>query len=117
MHMNSRRQDSRYLCAELARVNWVIGQQHFETTEAVLEDIAAQGGCVQLEEPIDVGTAVVLTFGDERFNGRVRYCVAGEFGYFVGIKFAQENPWSQDLALPAHLTNLATVRSETPPIG
>lgn len=97
------------MCAELARVNWVIGQQRFETTEAVLEDISALGGCVQLEEPIPVGAAVMLTFRGERFNGRVRYCVAGEFGHFIGIKFASDTPWSQDLALPGHLTNLENV--------
>ena len=103
------------MCAELARVNWIVGLQRFETSEAVLEDISTLGGCVQLEEPIEVGTVVMLTFRGERFNGKVRYCVAGEFGHFIGIKFAADSPWSQDLALPAHLTNLETVKLQLPP--
>jgi hypothetical protein len=103
------------MCAELARVSWTVDRQPFETSEAILEDISALGGCVQLEVPVPVGTAIMLIFHSERFHGRVRYCVAGEFGYFIGIKFAPDSPWSQDLASPAHLTNLETVKNLLPP--
>lgn len=105
---------NRFLCAELARVNWTIGADRHETGEAILEDICHTGGCVQLEEPIPVGSVVMLTFRGQRFDGRVRYCVAGEFGYFIGIKFAADTPWSTDLAVPAHLTNLDTVTLQMP---
>ena len=74
--MESRRQIGRYMCAELARVNWMVGQERFDTAEAVLEDISALGGCVQVEQPIPIGCVVMLTFRGERFNGRVRYCIA-----------------------------------------
>lgn len=107
--MDARREFSRFSCAQLARVNWMVGQERFETAEAVLEDISPMGGCIQLEQPVPVGSVIMLTFRGERFNGRVRHCVAGEFGYFVGVKFAPDNTWSQNLALPAHLTNLDTV--------
>ena len=87
----------------------MVGEERHETTEALLEDISALGGCVQVEQPIPVGTVIMLTFRSERFNGRVRYCLRGEFGYFIGIKFAPETPWSQDLARPAHLTKIEAI--------
>lgn len=107
--MEFRREHSRYLCAELARVNWTVGNEAFETKDALLEDISTLGGCVQMEQPVPVGSAIVVTFNGERFSGKVRYCLSGEFGYYVGVKFADGNPWSKDLAMPAHLTNLERV--------
>lgn len=107
--MHDRRIQNRFLCAELARVNWMAGQERHQTDEAILEDICSTGGCVQLEQPISIGSVIMLTFRGQQFDGKVRYCVAGEFGFFIGIKFAADTPWSQHLAVPAHLTNLETV--------
>jgi hypothetical protein len=97
------------MCAELVRVNWMVGEERFETAEAVLEDISSTGGCVQMEQAVPTGAVIMLSIGGQRFNGRVRYCVSREFGFFVGIKFAADTVWSQDLAMPAHLTNMEMV--------
>lgn len=112
--MHQRRMESRFLCAELARVSWMVGPDRHQTEEAILEDICATGGCVQLEEPIPVGSVIMVTFRGQRFDGRVRYCVSGEFGYFIGVKFAADTPWSRDLAVPDHMINLETVTMQIP---
>ena len=112
MGMQERRNSSRYMCADLVRVNWMVGDQRFQTAEAVLEDISATGGCVQMEQPIPTGSVIVLSIGGERFNGRVRYCVSREFGFFVGVKFAADTEWSVHTAVPAHLTNLDAVTGQ-----
>jgi len=101
------------MCAELVRVNWMVGEERFQTAEAVLEDISATGGCVQVEEAIPTGSIIMLTIGGERFNGRVRYCVSREFGFFVGIKFAADDIWSAERATPAHLTNMDIVARQS----
>ena len=36
-------------------------------------------------------------------EGRVRYCVFREIGYFIGIEFQPGNKWSQRLFRPMHL--------------
>ena len=97
------------MCAELVRVNWMVGEERFQTAEAVLEDICATGGCVQVEDSIPTGAIIMLSIGGQRFNGRVRYCVSREFGFFVGIKFAPDDIWSEQIATPAHLTSMETV--------
>lgn len=94
----------------------MVGPDRHQTEEAILEDICATGGCVQLEELIAVGSVIMVTFRGQRFDGRVRYCVAGEFGYFIGVKFAADTPWSQDLAVPAHMINLEAVTMQMPPL-
>ncbi len=107
--MREHRIQNRFLCAELARVSWMVGPERHQTDEAILEDICSTGGCVQLEQPISIGSAIMLTFRGQQFDGKVRHCLAGEFGFFIGIKFAADTPWSQHLAVPAHLTNVDAV--------
>src|SRR3954471_11360179 len=111
--MQQRRHNSRYMCAELVRVNWMVGEELFQTAEAVLEDISPTGGCVQVEQPIPTGSIIMLSIGGQRFSGRVRYCVSREFGFFVGIKFAADTIWSEQLATPAHLTSMEAVLRES----
>src|ERR1019366_6960107 len=109
--MNERRIESRFLCADLVKVEWLIddGNKTIRIAEAVLEDISALGACVQVEERIPAGAAILVSVGDEevaRFSGRVSYCVYRDYGYFVGIRFSDETHWSSGTFLPQHLTSL-----------
>ena len=120
------RLESRFLCADLVRVDWLAGENmgkdtgvSFRTVEAVLEDISALGACVQVEERIPAGSAISISVrsapggdGSEkpaRFTGEVSYCVYRDYGYFVGIRFSDENRWSRSEFEPQHMTNLATL--------
>jgi len=104
--MSERRIESRYLCADLVRVDWLVGEDEFRTEQAVLEDISEVGGCVQLEIPIPLGSGITLSIHEERFSGYVCYCVFRDYGYFVGIRFSAENVWNAEKVTPEHLTNL-----------
>jgi len=106
MHMTERRLESRYLCADLVRVDWLAGEDEFSTIEAVLEDISPQGACVQVDVPIPEGCTISLTAGLKQFTGFVSYCTIREFGYFVGIRFSDPAAWSTSTFEPQHLTNL-----------
>ncbi len=111
--MTERRFEGRFLCADLVRVDWLAGGVT-RTAEAVLEDISAAGGCVQVEEHIPCGAAIsISTVGvsadpteGARFFGWVSYCAYRDYGYFVGIRFSNETPWSSGVFEPQHLTNL-----------
>ncbi|MDP9054803.1 MAG: PilZ domain-containing protein [Acidobacteriota bacterium] len=110
--MNERRFESRFLCADLVRVEWSSeegGVKTLRTVEAVLEDISSQGACVQVDERLPPGVAVSISAGDEqvaRLFGHVSYCVFRDYGYFVGVRFSDETRWSSGFFEPRHLTSL-----------
>lgn len=115
--MTERRFESRFLCADLVRVDWQAGDGSgvmSRTVEAVLEDISPMGACVQVEDRIPLGASIsisaVSTPRDAShpalFTGCVSYCVFRDYGYFVGIRFSNESRWSSGVFEPQHLTNL-----------
>jgi hypothetical protein len=110
--MNERRYESRFLCADLVRVEWFSGDSGSKThtaVEAVLEDISSLGACVQVDECVPVGAAILISVGREevaRLCGHVSYCVFRDYGYFVGIRFSNETRWSSGIFEPQHLTSL-----------
>jgi hypothetical protein len=115
--MSERRNESRYLCADLVRVDWVADgatdeEDIFRTEEAVLEDISEVGGCVQTEITIPLGATIMLSIHGAKFMGNVCYCVFRDYGYFVGIRFSDETVWSAETVIPDHLTNLQELASQ-----
>ncbi len=107
--MKERRLESRFLCADLIRIDWVTGDAEFRRLEGVLEDISTVGACVQVEEAIPPGALIAISTGDTCLTGCVTYCVYQEYGYFVGIHFAEDTKWSARTFEPQHLTNLAAL--------
>jgi hypothetical protein len=104
--MNERRIESRFLCADLVKVNWLVGEDNFQTAEAVLEDISQLGACIQVEQKVPPGTKVTISMGEVRFCGYVSYCVYRDYGYFVGLRWADDTKWSSGAFAPQHLTNM-----------
>ncbi len=74
--------------------------------QALLEDISPLGGCVQLEEPVPVGSIVMLTVGATPFYGHVCYCTFRDDTYFIGLRFSNDTPWSTRVVVPQHLVSL-----------
>src|SRR5690349_12670204 len=109
MKSTERRLDSRFLCADL--VSAVSAQG---TIEAVLEDISAFGACIQTESAVPVGTEMTLLIGYERFSGRVCYCAYRDYGYFIGVRFREEDEWSEALVSPQHLISLEKFSRHAP---
>ncbi len=118
--MTERRFEKRLLCAQLVRVEWTIGSERFRTSEAVLEDISAVGGCVQVDTPIPLGAPVELLIDTERgsparYRGQSCYCAFRDFGYFVGIRFSDTNLWNRATVAPEHLLSLDFFGQDTHP--
>ncbi len=98
------------LCADLVQIRWVTGDGgEFRRAKGVLEDISRLGACVQLEESVPPGAHISIALGETWFPGYVDYCVYQEYGYFVGIHFAEDKTWSSSTFEPQHLTNLAAL--------
>ncbi|SRR5579883_2548199 len=104
--MNDRRIENRFACADLVRVEWLEEDGRARATEAVLEDISRVGACIEVEAKIPLGVDINIALNDTRLSGQVCYCVFRDYGYFVGIRFSVDSPWSSGSAEPAHLTDL-----------
>jgi hypothetical protein len=70
---------------------------------ANLEDISLSGACLQVDAPVPLQTNLLITYPRGELQGRVRYCVYREIGYFLGIEFEPGSKWSQRLFRPQHL--------------
>jgi hypothetical protein len=104
--MEQKRVEGRFLCADLARLDWIGADDNLRSERALLEDISPLGGCVQLEEAVELGSVVMLTVGTTPFYGHVRYCHLRDDGYFVGLRFSNDTIWSAGIVRPRHLTSL-----------
>jgi PilZ domain-containing protein len=104
--MIERRVENRFLCADLVRVDRLVGEDEFETLEAVLEDISPLGACIQTETEVPLGSTLTISIGEQMFAGYVCYCSFREIGYFVGLRFSDETRWSTEIVEPQHLTSL-----------
>jgi hypothetical protein len=101
--MEDRRTERRMLCAEMIHVHWSQGKGARQCADAILEDISPSGACLQLETEVPVGSRISWKAANSKFEGRVRYCVYREIGYFVGVEFSDDSKWSESSYQPDHL--------------
>jgi hypothetical protein len=103
MPMEDRRIDPRLLCADLVETEFKDRTGRRRVEAANLEDISSSGACLQMEVPIGIGTIVRIKHGKGILQGRVKYCVFREIGYFLGVEFDAGHKWSQKQFRPMHL--------------
>jgi hypothetical protein len=101
--MQERRREARMMCADMVEVSWKDPAGKRRRTMALLEDISASGACLQLETPLPAGVEVIWTAQSQDFQGRVRYCLYREIGYFAGIEFSPVSKWSKTAYHPQHM--------------
>jgi hypothetical protein len=111
--MQDRRLEPRLLCADLINVWW--NDESGATCQAVanLEDISNSGVCLQVDGPVPYDTLVHIAHPKLEFEGRVRYCVYRDIGYFVGVRFEPGFRWSQHRFKPKHLLDPRTLMNRT----
>src|SRR6266446_6570740 len=82
-HMIDRRTEPRLMCADLVEVEWkdALGQPRKCT--GLLEDISAHGACLQLDDPLPLGTPLDIEYHKGHLKGSVSYCYFSEIGYWV----------------------------------
>ncbi len=103
MSMIDRRVEARLLCADLINVHWKDKSGRNRTALANLEDISTSGACLQVDMPVPMDTMMRIEHPKMEFEGRVRYCVFRETGYFLGVQFQPGFRWSQKRFRPKHL--------------
>ncbi len=101
--MMDRRIEPRLLCADLVDVQWKDQTGRVRRSVANLEDISLSGACLQVERPVPLGTPYRISYPKGVLNGKVKYCVFREIGYFLGIEFETGSRWSRNDFRPQHL--------------
>ncbi len=101
--MTDRRLEPRLLCADLVEVQWTDEAGRPRELLANLEDISLYGACLQLDRPVPPDTVVRLNHPKIEVQGRVRYCVFRDTGYFLGVQFTPGFKWSRRQFRPKHL--------------
>lgn len=91
------------LCADLVKIEWrdKAGANHIAV--ANLEDISLSGACLQMEEDVPLQCVVTITHERGDLQGRVRYCVFKDIGYFLGVEFDPGYRWTAKQFKPMHL--------------
>ncbi|MEO8025522.1 MAG: PilZ domain-containing protein [Bryobacteraceae bacterium] len=101
--MLDRRVEPRMLCADMVDVQWKDQSGRTRHSVANLEDISLSGACLQMDKPIQLNSTVRITYPNGVLNGRIRYCVFREIGYFLGVEFDPGCRWSQKEFQPQHM--------------
>jgi hypothetical protein len=97
------------LCADLVKVHWRDKNGRRREKVANLEDISLSGACIQMDDPLPKETILRITYPKGEFQGRVRYCLFREIGYFVGVQFDPGSKWSRRVYKPEHLLDLRQI--------
>ena len=61
------------------------------------------GACLQTDVPVPVETELHICHPQMEFEGRARYCVFRDTGYFSGVQFSNGFEWDARLFQPKHL--------------
>lgn len=107
--MEDRRLEPRLMCADLIDIWWVDRFGRTQKGLANLEDISNSGACLQVDAPVPAETLLHIVHPKATFEGRVRYCVYRETGYFLGIKFEAGFRWDRQRFRPKHLFDPRTL--------
>jgi hypothetical protein len=91
------------LCADLIDVHWKDKSGQNRSALANLEDISISGACLQMDVPVPHETMLRIAHPKTELEGRVRYCVFRETGYFLGVQFTPGVRWTQRRFRPKHL--------------
>lgn len=105
------------MCAEMVGIQWKDGAGLEQKCTGLLEDISVCGACLQLDDPIELGTPVEISYRNGHLTGSVTYCFFREIGYWVGVRFASTAKWSLRDYRPKHLLDLKKMLNCTPRTG
>lgn len=104
--MIDRRAEPRLMCADMVALKWKNAAGVESRCTALLEDISVSGACLQLDNPVPLGTSVAIEYREGRLEGSVSYCFFREIGYWTGVQFGPQAKWSRVRFEPKHLLDL-----------
>jgi hypothetical protein len=103
------------MCADMVGIQWTNDTGEICTCTGLLEDISASGACLQLDNPMALGTTLEIEYRKGCLEGSVCYCFFREIGYWIGVQFAPKVKWSERQFRPKHLLNLKNLLNTPSP--
>jgi hypothetical protein len=109
--MRTRRRGQRMLCAELVRIRWRAPEGHTQTAIAILQEISPSGACLEVQRPIPRRAPLSLAYPAGELRGNVRYCIPGDTGYSIEVRFEPASRWSPQRFKPQHMFDPQRLKS------
>jgi hypothetical protein len=101
--MKTRRRGGRKLCADLVRIRWQEPEGDTQTAIVILQDISPSGARLEVQKPIPRGAPLSLAYPAGELRGNVLYCVPGDTGYSIEMRFEPGSRWSPKRFKPQHM--------------
>jgi hypothetical protein len=103
------------MCADIVDVQWTDESGQPRQSIALLDDIAPFGACLNLDNSMPLGTAVIILYHNGRLEGSVCYCFFRDIGYYVGVRFKPHTRWSPKQYRPKHMLDLKKLLTKPSP--
>ena len=102
----NKRRSPRQMCSDFVKVSFADQDGRTVSDTGLLEDVSRQGLNISLNIPLPEGHDIELQI--EGFSGkaRVRYCNIGDYGYLIGLEFADHHEWDPKKWAPRHLLTI-----------
>jgi hypothetical protein len=97
-----RRGSPRQMCSDFVQIAWLDDLGTRISMVGLLEDVSQGGLCVNMDLPVPVGRRVHLHTKGFEGEAEARYCELGDYGYLVGLEFADGYCWEGEWQ-PKHL--------------
>ncbi len=94
------------MCSEVVDISFADLTGRRVADVGIIEDVNQNGICLSLGIPLPL-TAVVKISNDQfEAEGRVRHCSSQDYGYSVGLEFAEGSEWNSEHWQPQHLLEI-----------
>jgi hypothetical protein len=109
--MSEKRTEPRLLCSSLVELTRRDRSRRQARHVVNLENISRSGACIAADQPLPLGTPILLDYADGQLPGAVRYSQYRNGSYYLGIRFSFGCKWSIECFQPKHLTDLQQLAS------
>ena len=105
--MNSEnRRNRRQMCSEVVNISFADATGRRIADVGIIEDVNHNGLCLSLEVSLPVTTAVKISNEQVEADARVSHCTPQDYGYSVGLEFAEGSEWDPRQWQPKHLLEI-----------
>lgn len=94
------------LCSEFAQIVFADQKGDSISDVGLLEDVCPAGVTISLSVPIPLDMKVRIHTNGFEADAVVRHCELGDYGFLVGMEFADGYEWDQRKWTPGHLLAL-----------
>jgi hypothetical protein len=91
------------MCSDFVRIAWSDPAGRRFANIGLLEDVSTDGLCMNLDRALPVGSRIHLHTKGFEGEAEVRYCDRGDYGFLIGLEFADGCTWEPEKWRPKHL--------------